>query len=243
MATQLLRKKNSNQVSLFGEAGGAGTPKPKLPDIEDWRGTERLGKEFEAVGMYLGSHPLTAYEKILDKMKVVPSGDFSSKIAGGSSKVKIAGVMVSKRIRSSPKGRFATLSLSDPTGLFEVSIFNEDTLEASRDLLENGTLLFIEADARKDDGGVRIIAEKLISLDEAMKNYTMSIKVFLSNADAVNALKSTLGNSGKGKSRVSVILESGSKRVEVTLPDPYSVTVETIAKIKDIDGVISVREQ
>lgn len=235
-------EKNSNQVSLFGESSGEQTPKPKLQDIDDWRGTERLSMEFEAMGMYIGNHPLNEYEKALNKMMVIPSSEFATRIATGMSKVKVAGVVVSKKLRSSPRGRFATLSISDPTGLFELSIFDEDILESSRDLIENGTLLFINADARKDDGGVRIIAEQLTRLEDAMKHYMPSIKVFLENTAALADLKRILGAPGKGKSRIHVVLEADSRKVEITLPDPYAVTIATLGEIKGIRGVKAVSE-
>lgn len=238
----IAQEKNSNQVSMFGGDSGTESPKPKLQDIDDWRGTDRLAMEFEAMGMYIGNHPLTEYEKALNRMMVIPSADFSTRIANGSSKVKVAGVVISKRLRSSPRGRFATLSISDPTGLFELSIFNEDILESSRDLIENGTLLFIHADARKDDGGVRIIAEQLTLLDDAMKNYTISIKVFLNNTNALTDLKKILGAPGKGRSRISVVIEADSRKVEITLPDPYAVTIATLGEIKGINGVMNVSE-
>lgn len=238
----LAEERNSNQVSMFGEGSNTQSPKPKLTNVDDWRGTERLAMEFEAIGMYLSNHPLTEYEKALNRMMVIPSRDFSSRISSGNSKIKVAGVVISKRLRSSPRGRFATLTLSDPTGLFELSIFDEEILESSRDLIENGTLLFVNADARKDDGGVRIIAETLTRLDDAMKNYTISIKVFLENTNALMELKKLLGTPGKGKSRISVILEADSRKVEITLPTPYLLTMSTIAEIKSIKGVSKVSE-
>jgi DNA polymerase-3 subunit alpha len=235
-------EKNSNQVSLFGEAGGAGSPKPKLSAIQDWRGAERLAMEFEAIGMYLGNHPLTEYEKALHRLMAIQSKDFGARIATGHSKIKVAGVVISKRIRSSPRGRFATLTLSDPTGLFEVSIFDEEILESSRDLLENGTLLFINADARKDDGGVRIVAESLAGLDDALKNYSVSIKIFLEDAVALPELKKLLGTPGKGKSTIFVVMEAGSKKVEIKLPASYQITIATVTQIGAIKGVVKVNE-
>ncbi len=74
-------EKNSNQVSMFGESTGTQSPKPKLQDVDDWRGTARLAMEFEALGMYIGNHPLTEYEKALNRMMVIPSADFSTRIS------------------------------------------------------------------------------------------------------------------------------------------------------------------
>jgi DNA polymerase III subunit alpha len=53
----------SNQVSLFGEAG-ADIPEPRLPQMDDWLPTERLGHEHQAVGFYLSGHPLDDYASV-----------------------------------------------------------------------------------------------------------------------------------------------------------------------------------
>ncbi len=122
------------------------------------------------------------------------------------------------------------------------TIFDEEILENARDLIENGTLLFVNGDARKDDGGVRIIVESLCRLDEALKNYIISIKVFLDDTNALPELKKLLGPPGKGKSRISVVLEDESRKVEITLPTYYQLTLATIAEIKDLKGVRAVNE-
>ena len=51
---------------------------------------------------------------------------------------KLAGSVAARQERKSAKGnRFAFVSLSDPTGLYEVTVFS-DVLEACRDHLEPG---------------------------------------------------------------------------------------------------------
>ena len=40
-----MTRKNSNQVSLFGEAGDD-LPEPRLMPVDDWLPSERLGEEF-----------------------------------------------------------------------------------------------------------------------------------------------------------------------------------------------------
>ena len=42
-----------------------------LVDTPDWPDMERLRHEFDAIGFYLSAHPLNAYGKALDRLKVV----------------------------------------------------------------------------------------------------------------------------------------------------------------------------
>src|SRR5690606_1797421 len=69
-----MREKNSNQISLFGEATPVDMPKPTLPAITDWPLVERLQYEFEAVGFYLSAHPLDGSRRMLERLGVTPSG-------------------------------------------------------------------------------------------------------------------------------------------------------------------------
>lgn len=235
-------EKNSSQSSLFGDASGISTPKPKLPDTEDWPNLERINNQFDAIGLYLGQHPLSSYEKILKKMQVKSFATLEEELAEGSSLIKIAGVVISKKIRSSPRGRFANISLSDPSGIFEVSIFNEDLLSSARDLLENGTILLLSVEARKDGGGVRMIADSIADLNDAMDKYHLSLKIHIDDVKAIEQLRYLLNGQNKGKARISMITTARSHKVTIDLPGTYPVNMANIDDIREIDGVKAVEE-
>jgi DNA polymerase-3 subunit alpha len=234
------QEKNSNQVSLFGGDDSTHTPKPKLQEVADWPAMELMNNEFEAVGLYLNQHPVSVYESILRKMKIKPFSEMAESLGTGNSAVKIAGVLISKRMRSSPRGRFATLSFSDPSGIFEVSIFNEDVLSDARDLLEPGSVLFMDAEARKDDGGVRLNANSVKNLQDAVHNY--QIKIYLDNISALPLLKDSIGAQVRGRTQISVIVNTGGHELEVALPESYNINVLSLQDIKAIAGVREVVE-
>ena len=126
------------RVSLFGEAG-ADLPEPRLPFRDDWLPVERLAQEHQAIGFYLSGHPLDDYMSALKRTKVKTLTEITALAERGPLIGKIAGSVSSKQERKSAKGnRFAFVQLSDPTGLYEVTVFS-DMLEAARDLLEPGT--------------------------------------------------------------------------------------------------------
>jgi DNA polymerase III alpha subunit len=84
--------------------------------------------------------------------------------------VKIAGVVAGSKHRSSARGRFAYLTLSDPFGIFEAMIFDEALITSARDILVDGTAIVIECLIRKDDGGLRISVRDVKRLDLFIKN-------------------------------------------------------------------------
>jgi len=111
-------EKNSDQVSLFGEAG-ADLPAPRLPMPEDWLPTERLTEEHAAVGFYLSGHPLDDYVGPLKRQRVMTLTELTQRAQQGAVAAKIAGAVASRQERKSARGnRFAFVQLSDPTGLF-----------------------------------------------------------------------------------------------------------------------------
>lgn len=162
-------EKNSNQMTLF-----AGMPeankKPSLKLVEDWDNQEKLQKEFEAFGFFLNKHPLDDKLSELKKRGII----FSSKIENDELEdgniIKIAGVVAASKHRSSSKGRFAYLTMSDPFGIYEVMIFDEAIITQHRDNLEDGSQIMLTCLVRKDDGGIRILTKEVSKLDDFIRN-------------------------------------------------------------------------
>ena len=109
-------QKNSNQVSLFGEAGDD-LPEPRIMPMDDWEPAERLSEEFKAVGFYLSGHPLDDYMGALKRKDVKTLDEVHARAEGGAHVAKLAGVVAGVQIRKSARGnRFAFAQLSDTTG-------------------------------------------------------------------------------------------------------------------------------
>jgi DNA polymerase-3 subunit alpha len=124
-------QKGSAQVSLFGEAG-EDLPEPRLSPVEDWLPNERLAEEHTAIGFYLSGHPLDDYMAPLKRKGVMTLAEVTEAAERGPLVAKIAGAVSGRQERKSARGnRFAFVQLSDPTGLYEVTVFS-DTLEAHR---------------------------------------------------------------------------------------------------------------
>lgn len=233
-------EKNSNQSSLFGDDEQSHSDKPKLTPTADWASLERMNNEFESVGLYLNQHPLQIYANILRKMNVLSYNQMLESLATGTSTTKIAGVLIAKRMRSSPKGRFATISFSDASGIFEVSIFNDNLLSEARDLLEPGKVLLMEVEARKDDGGIRMNANSVKNIEDIQVNYHLRITV-----DSINnlqKLKELIGEPVPKKTKISLTTNTDSHIVEVALKDTYNINASSIEYIKEIEGVREVEE-
>jgi DNA polymerase-3 subunit alpha len=228
----------SDQVSLFGGDEGVSEPKPELVSYDDWRGVERLAQEFSAIGLYLDIHPVDTYREAFDALNITLFGDFESKLADGNNAVTIAGVITAKKIKSSARGRYANLLISDPTGLFEVAIYNEDLIAEKQEVLENGAIVLLKANARKDEGGIRITVDAIDSLDSEIDKHDMSFAFEISSDADINSFKKCLAFKKEGfSSRVTLIMQTDGKEVILQLPPTYSVSLASMSDIESIPGI------
>ena len=163
-------ERNSNQMSLFGLGSSIQMDNPTLKNSVDWEKAEKLQKEFEAFGFFVNEHPIDDYFSDLKKRGVISSDILSEEIVKDNSIVILSGVVAYSKHRSGPKGRFAYLTLSDPIGIYETSIFNEELITNSRDLMESGSALVVICNVRKDDGGTRLLVNELMRVEDFLQN-------------------------------------------------------------------------
>ncbi len=236
--------KASNQVSLFGEAG-SDIPEPRLAFRDDWLPVERLGHEHQAVGFYLSGHPLDDYMSALKRKNVDTLAQITARAANGPFIGKIAGSVASKQERKSAKGnRFAFVQLSDPTGLYEVTVFS-DVLEAARDFLEPGKNVVLTVKVDPDGDGVKLLANGVQPIDAVADSAgAQAIRIHLNRVEAVPSLAGLLAKlEGRNRAQITLCLPDATGReIDVTLPDPYPVTPQIKGAIKAMQGVVLVED-
>ena len=87
--------RGSNQNSLFGD--DTAQRRPQLPKVPDWAPMERLQHEFAAIGFYLSSHPLAAYERSLQRLGVTRAADLPALLPRGApGRIKLAGTVIDR---------------------------------------------------------------------------------------------------------------------------------------------------
>ena len=242
----------SAQVSLFGE-GGEALPKPRLPGAEDWLPAERLRHEHQAVGFYLSGHPLDDYMAPLKRKQVMLVQEVEAKVAAGPAVVKIAGTVSARQERKSARGnRFAFVQLSDPSGLYEVTVFS-DTLETAREHLETGQNVVLVAEANLEADQLKLLARSVQPVDAVVADAgAAGLRVYLDRAEAAAAVASVLdrakGETGtRGRGPVALRLMAADfpgevLEVDMPVPGEYPVTPEIKGAIKSLGGVVMVEE-
>jgi DNA polymerase-3 subunit alpha len=242
-------QRNSNQVSLFGEAGDD-LPEPRLPNPSDWLPNERLTEEHKAIGFYLSGHPLDDYMPALKRKKCMTLEEVSQKVQGGAFVAKMAGSVSSRQERKSQRGnRFAFVQLSDPTGLYEVTMFSE-VLEASRDFLDSGSNVVITADATYEGEQLKLLARTVQPVDGVVADAGgAGLRIFIDEDMAIAAVAGLLERARgeakmKGRGPVSLCLMNPELpgEVDVLLGEDFPVNPQIKGALKSLDGVLMVEE-
>ncbi|MFK7967825.1 MAG: DNA polymerase III subunit alpha [Rickettsiaceae bacterium] len=151
-------------------------------------------QEFEVMGLFLEKHPLSCYVSIFETYNIKNSVYIKNDLAEGSHLLKFAGVIIKKDTRMSGRGRFITIILSDPLGVIEVTIFNEEIMREYAHLLSVKVPVVVTCDVLIDKGGARITARSFSSIEDVFKNVTHDLKLFPKNKNDLIRLIDILEN-------------------------------------------------
>ncbi|MGY6633288.1 MAG: DNA polymerase III subunit alpha [Alkalilacustris sp.] len=238
----------SAQVSLFGEAG-EDIPEPRLDNAPDWLPTERLAAEYAAIGFYLSGHPLDDYLPALRRCDVLTLAGVTQRARSAPLVARIAGTVGARQERKSARGnRFAFCQLSDPTGLFEVTVFSE-TLETGRAHLEAGNNVVLTVEATADGETLKLLARDVRPVDAVVANAGASgLRIHLAEAEAIASvadLLERLGSvkeAGRGPIHVCVADPASGCEIDVTIGRSLPVTPQLRGALRTLPGVLTVDE-
>ncbi|PWK59365.1 DNA polymerase III subunit alpha [Roseicyclus mahoneyensis] len=238
----------SDQVSLFGEAG-EDLREPRLPECDDWLPAERLAGEHQAIGFYLSGHPLDDYMPALRRKGVQTLEEVTRKVQGGPFVAKMAGAVSARQERKSQKGnRFAFVSLSDPTGLYEVTLFS-DVLEVARPHLETGMNVILQVEATYEADQLKLLCRRVEPIDSAVAAEATGLRVFVEGETGIASVRSLLTRMAKDAARAArgpihlcLMHPDLPGEVELVLGDDFPVSPQIKGALRSMEGVVTVEE-
>jgi len=237
-AQSMAADRASSQESLFGERAEA--VRPRLPKVEAWDPVRRLDEELAAVGFYLSGHPLGDMVEVLRRQRATFCVDAITAALAGAEAFRMVGVVRRRQERTSANssaGKFAFVSLSDPTGEYEV-MFQSDLLRRCRDLLEPGRAIMLKVRAKATDGEVRFYADDAEPLERAIEKVAAGLRIHLSPAvTEMDSLKSKLRPSPAGGQVTFVAAFAGGREVELRLPGRFQLDPAMRGALKVAPGV------
>ena len=232
------------KVSLFGEDLSGGH-RPRMTRAETWSPVERLDEELAAVGFYLSGHPLDDMIEALRRKRVDLLTDAIAKALGGAEALRMAGVIRRKQERPSRSGeKFAFVTLSDPTGEYEV-LFPPESLRKCRDLLEVGRAVCLKVRSKASDGEVRFFGDDVEPVEAAVANVVAGLRVHVTPRSAeIEALKRRLEGvtNSRGGEVILVAGLGGGREVELKLPGRFTLDGAVRGALKTAPGVVFVED-
>ncbi|MGZ3347279.1 MAG: DNA polymerase III subunit alpha, partial [Caulobacteraceae bacterium] len=231
----------SSQVSLFG-ADSAEAARPRLPKVEPWALPDQLDQELSAVGFYLSGHPLEDMVDLLRRKRTTLYADAVSLAEGGAEAFRMAGVIRRKQERASAKNgeKFAFVTLSDPTGEYEV-LFPPESLRRCREALEPGRAVSVKVRAKANDGEVRFYGDEAEFIEQTLDGAIASLRIHLSpRSTEILALKKRLETaaSSRGGEVTLIAGMDGGKEVELRLPGRFNLDAALRGALKTAPGVM-----
>ncbi|MGI9227197.1 MAG: DNA polymerase III subunit alpha, partial [Gammaproteobacteria bacterium] len=148
-AEQRQRDNDAGQNDMFGHAE-IGIKTSKVQSLPEWEDEKKLLGERETLGLYLTGHPITRYQDELKKItnkvisQILNSGinlKESWQYRDDSKTILVAGLLDQIRMRNSPRGRIAFLTLDDNTGRIDVAVFANDYAKFGNLLIKDAILI------------------------------------------------------------------------------------------------------
>ena len=241
-------RESSDQMDLLSgdRVDAAAAVKRKMRKTDAWTPVQRLDEELAAVGFYLSGHPLDDMVEALRRRRTELYADAVAKAEAGAEALRMAGVVRRRQERAAQGSgeKFAFVTLSDPTGEYEV-LFPPESWRRCRDILEAGQAVAITVRARAKDGEVRFFGDSAEPVAKAVENVVAGLRVHLAPHSAeIDALKKRLEGvtNPRGGEIVLVAGVGAGREVEVKLPGRFTLDGSVRGAIKTAPGVVFVED-
>ena len=226
-------EQNSSQFSLIKVNS---TYEQLLVDAPILKFSEAAYGQFEVLGLFVDDHPLKEYEDLLTELKAENTLTLQNSLPDGSGQIKIAGIIQKKDSRMSGRGRFITLQLSDPYGIFDLSIFSEEVLKDYVHLLDVKTAVVVTCEFFKDEGGTRFTAKSFSAIEDIVKDNIFSLRLHPKSEDDLEQIIKILHRCTNKDNNVNItlLLPTDKKFVaKVDLSENFYIENEDLLALKE----------
>lgn len=248
VANSAAEARKSGQGGLFGEGTDGEMQAIRLPQDASWNLSETMIYERDAFGFYFASHPITQFQAITSShgTQTYASLCEAEPIGEGQRKpAKMAALIEGVRWRESKRGnRFVLCDLSDSSGQFSGSCFEEEHCNGLAELAKEGrcALLDVELDQLSADENPRVSIRQVRPLDSLEKVTRTKMELDIRDLDALHELKNLMAPRTGGKSELVVKVASlDNKFSRLSLGRSFQLDAEAVEMLSKVDGIENVR--
>ncbi|MDW3095198.1 MAG: DNA polymerase III subunit alpha [Gammaproteobacteria bacterium] len=255
-AEQHHRNDDIGQNDMFG-GGQVVAREGVMEEKPEWDEDTLLAAERETLGLYFSGHPVDQYReelanlvgKTLKERLAQPIAPIDTNYRNkDANMVKVGGLLMDMRLRNSPSGRIAFLTLDDNTARMHVAVF-ADTYSQFKHHIVKDQILIVDGVISIDDynGKPRIRAKEITRLDDARVDYGKGIVVSINAEEQKDSLIVDLENTLKpyrdGSCKVLIQYQSAHGEAKFQLGDQWNVVPERdlIRRLSSLQGVNNAR--
>jgi DNA polymerase-3 subunit alpha len=221
-------ERNAHQGGLFDAPDSTAPQETHYVDVPHWSEREQLLNEKQALGFFLSGHPYNAYAAELKSFVRRRLNELEPQ----REPTLLAGVVLGVRTQMTRRGKMAVVMLDDASAQVEISVFNE-LWDAERAKIREDELLLVEGKVQRDDysGGLRVTADKLLTLAEARGRHARVLKLALNgnmNDATADRLRGVLASyrAVDGACPVRICYRNAAAETELSLPEAWRVRLE-----------------
>ena len=244
-ASSAAEQRTSGQHGLFGGTPAAVAP-IRLAKADQWSLAVRMAAERDSFGFYFSAHPVDSHRHLLEANKAKTFAQLADvpMPSEGRAGAVMAALVEDVRWRTSAKGRrYLMATLSDSSGQFQASIFDDEASAAVEAAAKAQTcgLLTVELDKRPGDELPRVAIKRFQPLETLAKRTRLQMQVRVPDKSLVAAIARELSGarSGGGSVRLVLPLAAGGEAIVMAGRD-FTLDAELQARIERITGEGSV---
>jgi len=246
VASTAADERSSGQGGLFGE-GPANVVPIRPAKAPEWTLAERMAQEKEAFGFYFSAHPVDRYRHLAQANNArtfAALAAMPSPPEGGRTAATMAALVEEARWRTSQKGRrFLMARLSDPSGQFDATIFDDEPARRVEQAAKAGAcvLLGVELDRRPGEETPRVTVRTVTDFEGLSRRARLQLELEADDPAALSALAQILADRGGGSSSVRLKVDHGTGEAQLLLGRDFVVDAELVARIERVPGITAAR--
>ncbi|MFC4292163.1 DNA polymerase III subunit alpha [Sphingorhabdus arenilitoris] len=247
-ASSAKSSRESGQGGLFGGDEGGDAAQLRLNPDAAWPIGETMNREKDAFGFYFAAHPVSQYRAIAESHGARTHAELmtSGPIAEGVRKpATMAALIEGVRWRESRRGkRFVLIDLSDSSGQFSASCFEEPVAELLGEWAKSSEclLLNVEMDMKPGEETPRLSIRSAKPLSGLVGASRLKMELDVEKAEALHALSHLLGPLQGGKSELVIRTPAdGGRTAHIVLGRKFQLDADLKSQVEAIDGVANVR--
>ena len=248
-------ERETGQGGLFGGGPDAAVASNLLlhrPRTADWTVAQTMQHEQDAFGFFFSGHPVDQFRHVADGAGARSYSlllEAGGPIGGGKTSAVMTGLVEEAKWRTPQNNgsgrssnRFLQLSLSDASGGYVASCFDEEVQPLVEAAARSGdpVLLQVELLWRPSEDTPRVTVRGLMPLREAAKQQRSRLVIELSPTLSIDALAACLTGNDGGRSEIDARVRLGHDRfARINLGRRYAVDAELRDRLASLAGVVS----